>query len=156
MPMKLLLSEDVKDLGYAGDVVTVANGYGRNYLLPRKLAVEVTPANLKQIENAKKLRHARELERIKDFKMLAEKIAAVDITLNERVSENDVLYGSVQVKELVDALTKEGIVLESSMVRLDEPIKTIGVHRIPVRLHPEVETEFKVWVVGIKEHGAVE
>ncbi|MDR1612911.1 MAG: 50S ribosomal protein L9 [Planctomycetota bacterium] len=156
MPMKLLLSEDVKDLGYTGDVVSVANGYGRNFLLPRRLAVEVTPANLKQIENTKKLRHARELERVKDFRMLAEKIAAIDITLNERVSESDVLYGSVQVKELVGALAKEGIVLEPAMIRLEEPIKTIGVHRVSVRLHPEVETEFKVWVVGIKDHTPVE
>ena len=156
MPMKLLLSEDVKDLGLAGDVVTVANGYGRNFLLPRHLAVEVTPANLKQIEQAKKVRRARELERIKDFKMLAERISAVDITLKERVSESDVLYGSVQVKELVAALTGQGIELEPEMIRLPEPIKTLGVHRVPVRLHAEVETEFKVWVVGIKDSAPVE
>ncbi len=156
MPMKLLLSEDVKDLGLAGDVVTVANGYGRNFLLPRKLAVEVTPANLKQIENAKKLRNAREIERIKDFKMLAERISAIDITLKERVSEADVLYGSVQVKELVQALIEQGIELAPEMIRLAEPIKTLGVHRVPVRLHPEVETEFKVWVVGIKDSNTVE
>ncbi len=156
MPMKLLLSEDVKDLGLTGDVVTVANGYGRNYLLPRKLAVEVTPANLKQIEGAKKLRQARELERVKDFKVLAERISAIDITLKERVSESDVLYGSVQVKDLVAALIEQGIQLEPDMIRLAEPIKTLGVHRVPVRLHPEVETEFKVWVVGIKDSNTPE
>ena len=156
MPMKLLLSEDVKDLGFAGDVVTVANGYGRNYLLPRRLAVEVTPANLKQIENTKKLRQARELERVKDFRMLAERIAVVDVTLQERVSDNDVLYGSIQAKQLVEAMAREGIQLEAGMIRLQEPIKTIGVHRVPVRLHPEVETEFKVWVVGIKDDRAPE
>lgn len=156
MPMKLLLSEDVKDLGLAGDVVSVANGYGRNFLLPRKLAVEVTPANLKQIEGAKKLRQARELERVKDFKVLAERISAIDITLKERVSESDVLYGSVQVKDLVAALVEQGIQLEPEMIRLEEPIKTLGVHRVPVRLHPEVETEFKVWVVGIKDSNTPE
>ena len=156
MPMKLLLSEDVKELGLAGDVVTVANGYGRNYLLPRRLAVEVTPANLKQIEQVKKLRRARELERIKDLKVLAERISAIDITLQERVSETDVLYGSVQVKELVQALIAQGIELEPDMIRLPEPIKTLGVHRVPVRLHPEVETEFKVWVVGLKDSGPIE
>jgi ribosomal protein L9 len=156
MPMKLLLSEDVKDLGLTGDVVTVANGYGRNFLLPRKLAVEVTPANLKQIEGAKKLRQARELERVKDFKVLAERISAIDITLKERVSESDVLYGSVQVKDLVAALVEQAIQLEPEMIRLAEPIKTLGVHRVPVRLHPEVETEFKVWVVGIKDSNTPE
>ncbi len=156
MAMKLLLSDDVKDLGLAGDVVTVANGYGRNYLLPRGMAVEVTPANLKQIEGLKKLRAARELERVKDFKMLAERVAALDITIKERVSESDVLYGSVTAKNLVDALIAEGVQLEQDMIKLEEPIKTLGVHRVKVRLHPEVETELKVWVVGQKDNAPVE
>jgi large subunit ribosomal protein L9 len=156
MAMKLLLSEDVKDLGLAGDIVAVANGYGRNYLLPRHLAVEVTPANLKQIEGMKKIRAARELERVKDFKMLAERVAALDITVKERVAESDTLYGSVTAKNLVDALSAEGVVLEPGMIRLEEPIKTLGVHRVKIRLHPEVETELKVWVVGQKENAPVE
>lgn len=156
MPMKLLLSEDVKDLGLAGDVVTVANGYGRNYLLPRHLAVEVTPANLKQIESVRKMRQARELERVKDFRMLAERIAAVDITVKERVAESDVLYGAVHAKQIVEALTVEGIGIEPEMVKLGEPIKTLGVHRVKVRLHPEVETEVKVWVVGLQDNAPVE
>ncbi|MCC8108373.1 MAG: 50S ribosomal protein L9 [Planctomycetes bacterium] len=156
MAMKLLLQEDVKDLGLAGDVVSVANGYGRNYLLPRKLAVEVTPANLKQIESMKKMRVARELERVKDFRTLAERIAAIDITVKERVGDNDTLYGSVGPKQLVDALAAEGVSLELDMIRLEEPIKTLGVHRVRVRLHPEVETELKVWVVGLDQNGPVE
>ena len=156
MPMKLLLSEDVKDLGRTGDVVTVANGYGRNYLLPRRLAVEVTPANLKQIEAAKKLRHVRELERIQDFKVMAERIAAVDITVSERVSEADTLYGSIHAKQLVEALAGEGVNIDADMVRMEEPIKTLGVHRVPIRLHPEVTAELKVWVVGVKDNAPVE
>ena len=156
MPMKLLLREDVKDLGLAGDVVSVADGYGRNYLLPRRLAVEVTSANLKQIEGLKKMRHARELERLKDFRVLAERIAAVDVTIKERVSDSDILYGSVHAKQLVDALIGEGIGIEHDMVKLEEPIKTLGVHRVKIRLHPEVETELKVWVVGIKDNAPVE
>ena len=156
MAMKLLLSEDVKDLGLAGDIVSVANGYGRNYLLPRNLAVEVTAANLKQIESVKKVRAARELERVKDFRMLAERVAAVDITIKERVSDADTLYGSVGAKQLVESLASEGIVLEQDMIRLEEPIKTLGVHRVKVRLHPEVETELKVWVVGLNDNAPVE
>ncbi len=156
MPMKLLLSEDVKDLGLAGDVVSVANGYGRNYLLPRGLAVEVTQANLKQIEGLKKLRQARELERVKDFRVLAERVSAVDVTIRERVGENDTLYGSVGPKQIVDAMAAENILLEQEMVRLEEPIKTLGVHRVKVRLHPEVETELKVWVVSVDENVSVE
>lgn len=156
MAMKLLLSEDVKDLGLAGDIVSVANGYGRNYLLPRKLAVEVTAANLKQIESVKKVRAAREMERVKDLRMLAERVAAVDITIKERVSDADTLYGSVTAKQLVDTLSAEGIVLEPEMIKLDEPIKTLGVHRVRIRMHPEVETELKVWVVGLNDNAPVE
>ena len=156
MPMKLLLSEDVKDLGLAGDLVTVANGYGRNYLLPRNLAVEVTDSNLKQIESLKKVRAARALERVKDFRMLAERIAAVDITIKERVADSDVLYGSVGAKQLVDALKAEGVILEPDMIKLEEPIKTLGVHRVRVKMHPEVETELKVWVVGQQDNAPVE
>ena len=156
MAMKLLLSEDVKDLGLAGDIVTVADGYGRNFLLPRRLAVEVTAANLKRIDEMKKVRVARELERVKDFRTVAERIAAVDITIKERVSDSDILYGSVGPKQLVDALAAEGIVLEPEMIKLDEPIKTLGMHRVKVRMHPEVETELKVWVVGIKDNAPIE
>ncbi|MCC8190506.1 MAG: 50S ribosomal protein L9 [Planctomycetes bacterium] len=156
MPMKLLLSEDVKDLGLAGDVVTVANGYGRNYLLPRRLAVEVTPANLKQIEGMKKMRQARELERVKDFRTLAERIAAVDVTVKERVAESDMLYGSVGAKQIVEALAAEGIGIEPDMIKLDDPIRTLGVHRVRIRLHPEVDAELKVWVVGLNDNAPVE
>lgn len=156
MAMKLLLNEDVKNLGLAGDVVSVANGYGRNFLLPRKLAVEVTPANLKRIEGLKKMRVAREMERVKDLKVLAERIAALDVTIKERVSEADMLYGSVNAKQLADALEKEGIVVEQDMIKLDEPIRTLGMHRVKVRMHPEVETELKVWVVGQNDNGPVE
>mgnify|MGYP003623890823 CR=1 FL=1 len=91
MAMKLLLSEDVKDLGLAGDVVTVANGYGRNYLLPRRLAVEVTPANLQQIAGTKQPRAARERERVQDFRMLAERLPAAAHRITERVQASDVL-----------------------------------------------------------------
>lgn len=156
MSMKLLLRDDVKDLGLAGDVVTVANGYGRNFLLPRGLAAEVTTANLKQIEGLKKLRAAKELERVKDFRMLAERITALDITIKERVSEQDILYGSVTAKNIADALTAEGVVLEQEMIRLEEPIKTLGVHHVKVRLHAEVLTEVKVWVVGQKDNAPIE
>jgi large subunit ribosomal protein L9 len=153
--MKLLLSDDVKDLGLAGDIVSVANGYGRNYLLPRRLAVEVTPENLRQIENLKKTRKVKEMARVKDLRAVAERIAALDVTVRERVSESDVLYGSVGTRHLVDALAAEGIAVEDGMIRLEEPIKTLGVHRVKIRLHQEVEAELKVWVVGLKDNAPV-
>jgi large subunit ribosomal protein L9 len=156
MPMKLLLNDDVKDLGLAGEVVTVANGYGRNFLLPRRLAVEVTPENLRRIEEVKRARKVRELERVKDLRIVAERIAALDVTVKERASETDVLYGSVGARQLVEAMAAEGIVIVESMIRLDEPIKALGVHRVKIKLHPEVETELKVWVVGLKDNSPIE
>ena len=155
MPMKLLLRDDVKDLGLAGDIVSVANGYGRNYLLPRRLAVEVTPENLRRIENVKKMRKIKEIERVKDLRTVAERIAALDVTVKERVSESDMLYGSVGTRRLADALAAEGIAVEDGMIHLEAPIKTLGVHRVKIRLHQEVETELKVWVVGLKENAPV-
>lgn len=151
MAMKLLLSADVKSLGKVGDVVKVADGYGRNYLIPQRLAVPVTPANLQAIEGEKKRRAARELERVKDFQALAERIKATDITMRERVSSGDSLYGSVTAREIVTSLNDEGIKLEEEMVKLDEPIKSLGVHRVKIRLHAEVEAELKVWVVELKD-----
>ncbi|MDR1519282.1 MAG: 50S ribosomal protein L9 [Planctomycetota bacterium] len=156
MPMKLLLSDDVKDLGLAGEVVSVANGYGRNYLLPRRLAVEVTPENLRRIDELKRMRKIREMNRVKDLRKAAERIAALDVTVKERVSDNDVLYGSVGARQLLASLAAEGIQVEEAMIRLDEPIKTLGVHRVKIRLHSEVEAELKVWVVGIKDNAPVE
>ena len=151
MAMKLLLRENVKHLGDVGDVVSVAEGYGRNFLLPRKMAVELTPANLKALEAEQKRRHARELERVKDFQALAARIAATDITLKERVSDGDTLYGAISAKQIVQSLADEGIGIEAEMVRIEEPVKTIGVHRIPLRLHPEVEASLRIWVVGVKD-----
>ena len=153
MTMKLLLRENVPHLGQMGDVVTVADGYGRNYLLPRKVAVEVTTANLKRLEAEQKRRRERELERIQGFKGLADRIAAVDITLKERVS-GETLYGSVSARDIHKRLADEGLHIEIEMIELPDAIKTLGVHRIPIRLHPEVVAELKVWVVGVKDSAA--
>ena len=155
MDMKLLLRESVEHVGKAGDVVTVAGGFGRNYLLPRRLAVEVTGANIRRIEAEQRRRREAEAERTKTWRALAEKIAQLDITLKERVSEGDTLYGSVQAKDIVRCLAEKGVALEAEAVRLEAPIKTLGIHHVKLRLHPEVETELKVWVVGVKDTAEV-
>ena len=149
--MKLLLREKVEHLGKPGDIVSVADGYGRNYLLPRGLAMTVTSGNLKRLETEAKQRQAREAERLRSFRSLAERVAAIDITLKERVGEGDILYGSVSARDVHAALASESVHLDLDMIRLDEPIKNLGVHRVKIRLHPEVETELKVWVVGAKD-----
>lgn len=151
--MKLLLREKVEKLGEPGDIVDVTPGYGRNYLLPRRLAVELTQANIMAIEAEKRRRAARDLQRIKDLRELAERIHACDITLHEYVSSGDHLYGSISVKEILTALSEEGIQLEPEHIKMEEPIKTLGVHTVKIRLHPEVETELKIWIVEKKEGG---
>lgn len=151
MPMKLLLRENVKGLGDMGEVVNVADGYGRNYLLPRNLAVQPSDANLLAIEAEKKRRAASEAARVEEMKSVAERIAGIDITLKERVASEDKLYGAVSAKEIVAALADEDIQIDAEMIHLDEPIKTLGVHRVPVRLATGVEAELKVWVVELRD-----
>jgi len=155
MEMKLLLRETVEHVGKAGDVVTVAGGYGRNYLLPRRLAVEVTAANMKRIEAEQRRRREAEIERTKAWRVLAERIQALDVTLKERVSEGDTLYGSVQAKDIARCLAEKGVAVGPDAVRLEAPIKNLGIHHVRIRLHPEVETELKVWVVGVRESAEV-
>lgn len=151
MAMKLLLRENVAKLGKVGDVVSVKEGYGRNYLLPRNLAVEVTPANLKQIEGERKRRVEQEAASLGEYKELAKRLAELDVTLKERVSGGDSLYGSVSVKEIVAALAEKGVNVPADKFVMAEPIKTLGVHRVPVRFHADVECELKVWVVEQKD-----
>ncbi len=151
MSMKLLLRENVQKLGRVGDIVSVKEGYGRNFLLPRNLAVEVTPANLKQIEAERKRRVEQEAQSVSEYKELATRLAEIDVTLKERVSGGDNLYGAVSAKEIVAALAEQGVNLDAGKLVLAEPIKTLGVHRVTVRFHPEVECELKVWVVEQKE-----
>ncbi|MBN2712056.1 MAG: 50S ribosomal protein L9 [Planctomycetes bacterium] len=152
MAMKVLLKDDVKGLGKMGDVVTVADGYARNFLLPRLVAVVPSAGNLKQIEIEKKRRAASELERISDYKQLAERINAIDVTLKERVSSDDKLYGAVSARAIVEALANDEINIDEDMVKMDEPIKSLGVHRVVIKLHSEVSAELKVWVVALKEN----
>jgi large subunit ribosomal protein L9 len=149
--MKVLLRKDVPTLGTSGEIVSVSVGYGRNYLLPRRLALEVTPANVQKLEAEKKRRAARELQKVEEFKAFADRIAAVDVTLRERVSQGDNLYGAVTAREIVTILADEGIQIDASMVEMPEPIKTLGVHRVKIRLHPQVVAELKTWVVELKE-----
>jgi large subunit ribosomal protein L9 len=141
---------DVKNLGITGDIVKVSDGYGRNYLIPNRMAVPATDANLAQIEAEKRRRAANELEHVKDLAALGERIQATDITLRERVASGDNLYGAISAKEIVSSLADEGIKIDEDMVQMEEPIKTLGVHRVNIRLHKSVEAELKVWVVEHK------
>jgi large subunit ribosomal protein L9 len=147
MAVELILLGDVESVGRLGDRVRVADGFARNYLLPRKLAAPVTPGTLRRLE-ARKLQLQKEHEeRVGVAKAMAEKIAKLSVSLTVEAGENDKLYGSVTAAQIAEALAAQGVDVERAAVLLDEPIKELGVYTVEVRLHEEVKTPLKVWVV---------
>ncbi len=145
--MRIVLREDVEKLGTRGDVVTVADGYARNYLLPQKIAFLATGENLKRVEKEKKVLKLRLIQERDDAQLLAEKMASISCTIVKKAGEEETLYGSVTSADIASALEKEGILMDKRKVLLAEPIKTLGIYTVPVKLHPEVDAEVKVWVV---------
>ncbi|MGQ9661949.1 MAG: 50S ribosomal protein L9 [Kiritimatiellia bacterium] len=147
MAVEVLLMADVKGLGVEGDTVRVADGYARNYLFPQKLAAPVTPAMRRQLAKMQREREEQRRATIARLRELAERIAAVSCTIAAKTTGEDKLYGSVGAAEIVAALKLQGIEVDRHSILLDEPIKQLGVYEIKVKLHPEVETAVKVWVV---------
>ena len=145
--MEVILREHVDNLGRRGDVVKVADGYARNYLLPRKLALTVTESNRRQIERERKLVEAREAEERQMSEALAARIAQVEIVIARRVGETDALYGSVTAADVAEGLAAKGLEIERRRLQLAEPIKQLGEFMVPVRLHRDVTAEVKVVVV---------
>ncbi|MEK7283291.1 MAG: 50S ribosomal protein L9 [Acidobacteriota bacterium] len=145
--MQIVLKEDIEKVGRRGEVVKVADGYARNYLLPFGKALQATPGNLKVIEREKRRYGALLLKEKEENEALARRIQAVSLTLVRKVGENDVLYGSVTSADIGESLQKEGIVVDKRRIQLADPIKSLGIYTVPVRLHPEVVADVKVWVV---------
>ncbi len=149
--MKVILTETIDSLGIIGKEVTVADGYARNYLLPRKKAVPSTEANLKLLER----KRVKWEEKIAKERSLAEDIAkrveGVKVTIKAKVSEDDKLYGSVKVKDIVAALAAKGVELEKSQILLDEPIKTLGVFEVTVRIYTDIKPVITVEVAPEEE-----
>jgi large subunit ribosomal protein L9 len=145
--MQIVLKEDIEKLGHRGEIVKVADGYARNYLLPLGKALPATPGNLKVIEREKRRYVVRLTKEKEENETLAGRIQALSLTLVRKVGESDVLYGSVTSGDIAEALSKEGVVVDKRRIQLPEPIKSLGIYTIPVRLHPEVTAEVKVWVV---------
>ena len=146
--MEVILREHVDNLGRRGEVVKVADGYARNYLLPRKLALLATEGNKKQIEREKVKFDAKEAEEQKVAQAMAERIANVDVEIARKVGETDALYGSVTSSDIAEALAKKGLELDRRKVVLQEPIKKLGEFSIPVKLHREVTAQIKLRVVA--------
>ena len=145
--MQIVLKEDIDKLGRRGEIVKVADGYARNYLLPLGKALPATAGNLKVIEREKRRYVVRLTKEKEENQTLAARIQALSLTLVRKVGESDVLYGSVTSGDVAESLSKEGIVVDKRRIQLSEPIKSLGIYTIPIRLHPEVTAEVKVWVV---------
>ena len=145
--MEVILREHVDKLGKRGDVVKVAEGYARNYLLPRKLALAVTEANKRQIERERQVAEARDAEEKSHADALAQRIGALDIEIARRVGENDTLYGSVTSADIAQALHAKGFDIEKKKIHLVDPLKAIGETTVPIKIHREVTAQLRVRVV---------
>lgn len=145
--MEIILRQAVENLGKPGDVVKVKAGYARNYLLPHGFAYEATPGNLKRIQQERDRLDAAENERRGAAQGLAEKLEQVSLTFSARVGEEGKLFGSVTAADIAQQLEAQGFHLERRQIDLHEPIKALGVYRVPIRLHADVKPEVRVWVI---------
>ena len=147
--MKVILTDEIRGLGTRGDVVTVKDGYARNYLIPKNLAREATPGNLKSIEQERK-KWALLAQQEKDVaQKAANSVQGVKVTIAKRVGEHGNLFGSVTANDIADALTARGIEVDKRRIELAHPIKTLGTHDVDVRLHRDVSAHIQVEVVPI-------
>ena len=144
--MELILREDVNTLGRRGDVVKVADGYARNYLLPRGLAMAVTDTNKAMIDKEKKAHAARMAKEKAEFETLSGRIAGLRFIAPRKVGENDQLYGSVTSGDVGEFLKGKGIEIDKRKVQLEDPVKTLGEHEVKIKLHPEVVATLKLLV----------
>ena len=145
--MEIILRQGVENLGKPGDVVNVKAGYARNYLLPHGLAYEATPGNLKRIQLERNRLEAAENERRAGAQGIAERLEQVSLTFSARVGEEGKLFGSVTSADIAQQLAEQGHTVEKRQIDLKEPIKALGVYRVPIRLHADVHPEIKVWVI---------
>jgi large subunit ribosomal protein L9 len=149
--MEVILREEIEKLGNRGDVVKVANGYARNFLLPRRMAVAATESNKKIVEQEREAHLRREAKTIAEAQERAKLMSSIVVTIHQRAGEGDHLFGSVTAQDIVNALEKMGHHLERKQIHLDEVIKTLGEHKFHVRLHREVSLELPVNVVKEEE-----
>lgn len=144
--MEVILRDHVENLGRRGEIVKVADGYARNYLLPRKLAVPATDANKKWIERERKVVDTREAEERSGAEAMAARLTALEIAITRKVGENDHLYGSVTNADIAEALAAKGFEIDRRKILLADPIKALGESTVPVKLHREVTAQIRVTV----------
>jgi len=142
--MEIILREDIESLGTRGQVVKVAEGYARNFLLPKKLAVAATDSNRKIVEQERQAHLRKEAKEVGEAQELAKLVGAVTVTISRKAGENDQLFGSVTAADISDALTVQKYNVERRKIQLDEPIRSLGEHKVTVRLHRDVTAEITV------------
>jgi large subunit ribosomal protein L9 len=144
--MKVILKEDVKNLGIMGSVVDVANGYGRNYLIPRNLAVEANPNNLNQIKHEKDIIEIKSKKIIRSAEDLAKQVSGIILSIEAQSGEDDKLFGSVTSMDIAEALSKQGVEIDKRKINLEEPIKRLGIYTVSVKIHHDVSANVTVEV----------
>jgi large subunit ribosomal protein L9 len=148
MSTKIILAALVDNLGAEGDTVTVADGYARNYLFPQGLAMPATAGNLRRVESLQKKREASLVTQLADAKVAAAQLVKQSYTITAAAGEDGKLYGSVTSADISEALKKEGVVVDRRQIVIEHPIRELGVYDVDVKLHPDVATKVKIWVVG--------
>jgi large subunit ribosomal protein L9 len=146
--MKVILTKDLENLGKAGALVDVKPGYGRNYLLPRQLAVMATAKNLHQLDHEKAGILARAARQRSSMDAMAKKVSAIVLSFSRKAGEQDKLFGSVTSKDIHDRLVEQGYEIDRKQIHLPEPLKAVGDHEVEVKLHPEVTAKLKVTITG--------
>ncbi len=146
-PIKVVLQDDVSSLGSSGDVVRVRPGYARNFLIPRGLAAPATPANLARVEELRRQAAERAAQRLTAAQETRAKLEAVSVKLERAVGEENKMYGSVTAKDIEEAFAAVGVEVDRRKLVLPEPIKTLGLHEVPLKLHPELSATLRVEVV---------
>ncbi len=154
--MQIILLERVPKLGQMGDVVSVKPGYARNFLIPGGKALRATKAAIADFSKRRSQLEARNLERKQEAEAAAKKVAGRSVTLLRQASEASQLYGSVSARDIVAAFTEAGVSLDRQQIRLDQPLKTLGLHEVPVALHPEVEVAVKVNIARSQEEADIQ
>lgn len=145
--MKLILTEDIPSLGKIGDVVQVADGYGRNFLIPQGKALLATSQSVKRFDHQKQMLKQKVEKEKKEAEKLAKKLEGISCTIPMATGEGDKLFGAVTSMDIETALKQEEIVVNRKKILLEEPIKSLGIYTVPIKLHPEITANLKIWVV---------
>ena len=149
--MKVILQETVEGLGHVGDLLDVSDGFARNYLLPRRKALEASSRNVKALEHVKRVSAEKARKEKQQIEAVAKKISAVSLTLTAQVGKDDKMFGSVTVKDIVEGLAEHGFEVDRRKIQLAQPIKELGMFTVPVKLHRDVTASVSVMVVKKQE-----